>query len=100
MTLENALWVAGILLLPAIGWGLRLTSVAKETRKNTEELLVMQGTTIKALEGNQKQLMDNQRDIVRSSDRADATLRELIHYVKWATKQQTGTTPPPLTPEV
>lgn len=117
MTVENMLWVAGLLSMPTFWGALKLMSLVKEIRNNTEgcpqtlanteDLKTMQGATLETLNDNQKQMMKTQQDIIDSNKRADESTRlateatsKLTHYVKWATEQQTGKEPPPPMPEV
>ena len=87
MTIEIALWVATVLLVPAIVWAIHLTQAVMKAKKDANLLVKMHrepdkfgfgtGATDKSLEENTR------------------AVRSLTHYLKWFIAHQTGSNPPP-----
>ncbi|KKK67795.1 hypothetical protein LCGC14_2950510 [marine sediment metagenome] len=77
MTTDIALWVAGILLVPAILWAIHCTVTMNKVKKDVSSLVKMH-------RGTNENLKENTRAI-----------RSLTHYIKWFVTHQSGAEPPP-----
>jgi len=87
MTPDAALWVAGAVIGPALGWCIHMTLVAGKQRDDIRTLLEMLRKPDEYGFGTNR---TNQ--IIEDNTRA---MQALTHYIQWLVKEQTGTTPPP-----
>ncbi len=94
MTLTVALWVLGVILLPAIGWAITMFVM-------TRRLLVMHDDPDKygfgTVELRKKRLDDSIRIETLIREHTAAT-RELNSYIRYWIKKTTGEAPPPPEP--
>ncbi|MBW8034136.1 MAG: hypothetical protein FVQ79_00260 [Planctomycetes bacterium] len=77
MTTDIALWVAGILLVPAILWAIHCTVTMNKVKKDVSSL-------VKMSKGTNENLKENTRAI-----------RSLTHYFKWFITETLEKDPPP-----
>lgn len=73
MTQEIFNWIAGLCLLPLLGWAIHVTVTLNSIRDDTK--------------GTPSIIKDN-----------TVAVMALTHYIVWSTEQQTGKSPPPFIP--
>lgn len=87
MTVEIALWILGLVLVPAVGWSLAILLILRDVKRTGDELLSMHrnpngygfGTI------NLSEMVEEQRRLTGA----------VVHYLKWAAEKITGEVPPP-----
>ena len=80
MTAEIGLWVLGVAAIPLLVWCIGVSWFLKEIRLDTKRIMVTQETVREKL----SEVKEN-----------TLAIKELTHYLKWFTEQQTGQEPPP-----
>jgi hypothetical protein len=98
LTPEIALWVGGLLLLPAMIWTVSVTWLLKQSigmirglKVDTERLLHMHE--------NADEYGFGTGQVGKQGDAIAESLRQLVELFKWMAEHQTGKKPPPVTPK-
>jgi len=82
--ISTFLWVAGVLLLPAVGWAVTNHISMKSLHSKIDRLTNMQEARDADSASFKAVIQDNTR-----------ALKALTHYIRWAETQRTGQEPPP-----
>ena len=81
------LWIIGVAILPSVGWAVSVMNNIYKIKDNTEQSLhILEHADDFGL-GNSKQ-----SKIIEDNTRV---MKELVHYIKWASTKQAGENPPP-----
>lgn len=108
LTPAVALWVLGVLLVPAIGWALTVTVLLWGAKARQTECLGCHAEMLKmhrnadeygfgtvALRARLERDQEVFKRLIEDNTRA---MREVAHYIRWWIESQTGKTPPPPLP--
>ena len=87
MTPDVALWIAGAVASPALGWAIHLTILMTKQREDVRTLLEMHRKPDEYGFGT-----DRTNRIIEDNTRA---MEALTHYIQWLINEQTGSPPPP-----
>jgi hypothetical protein len=84
---RTAVFIFGLLLVPAIGWAIAVLAILRDVKMKGDELLMMHR---KADEfgfgtGALTDMVNEQRRLTQN----------VVHYLKWAAEKLTGEVPPP-----
>ncbi len=92
MTVQTALWVFGLSVIPVIGFCFWLYVTMRDIKADTQDLMVMhQNPDAHGFGTNQLEKV--------IGNLATAT-NAMAHYTKWMAEKLTGETPPPPTPKI
>lgn len=90
VTLETALWIFGMILIPTVGWAIHMTILALNACRLAKEAVTMLSSRngIPAASAAQTAILSAVQDNVRA-------INALTHYVKWHCEEMSGKKPPP-----
>lgn len=85
--IDTLMWILSAATLPLLGWGIHMTWLMMNVKRDTSELVKMHrkpdeygfGTGVT-------------NDIIQENTRA---MQALVHYIRWLAEKQTGEIPPP-----
>lgn len=94
----DLLWVVGIIGIPLLGWCIRMHFTCVKVREDVLVLVKMHREPDKYGFGTgltNRTLSDSHRELTICIQGNTKAIQELVYYIKWLAKMQSGQTPPP-----